>query len=78
LTVRVISYTKWGGNFPFSWQILHLWSPPKYARLPEIYKHQIRIQFNNEFNKEHAEQILSSTIFDEQDAIQWNNQHQYH
>lgn len=46
-----------------------------YARLPEIYKHQIRIQFNNEFHKENAEKILSSTIFDEQGAIQWNQQH---
>jgi hypothetical protein len=48
----------------------------KYARLPEIYKHQIRIQFHDEFHKEHAEQILSSTTFDEQGAIQWNKQHQ--
>lgn len=46
-----------------------------YARLPEIYKHQIRIQFDHEFKKEHAERILSSTIFNEQNAIQWNEQH---
>jgi hypothetical protein len=35
-----------------------------------IYKHQIRIQVNNEFNKEHAEQILLSIAFDERGSIE--------
>ena len=48
----------------------------KFARLPEIYNHQLRIQFNNEVFQQQAEQSLSSTIFDEQHYIEWRRQHQ--
>jgi hypothetical protein len=48
----------------------------QYARLPEIYKHKIRIQFNKEIYQQHAEQVLSSTAFSEENVIAWRQQHQ--
>ncbi|CAF4997926.1 unnamed protein product [Rotaria sp. Silwood1] len=48
----------------------------QYARLPEIYKHKLRIQFNNELYLQQAERILSSNIFDEQNFLEWHRQHQ--
>ncbi|CAF1357067.1 unnamed protein product [Rotaria sordida] len=47
----------------------------QYARLPEIYKHRLRIQFNNELYKQQADTILSSTIFDEEHYLDWHQQH---
>jgi hypothetical protein len=48
----------------------------QYARLPEIYKHKIRIQFNKDVYQQHAEQVLASTAFSEENVIAWRQQHQ--
>ena len=47
----------------------------KFTRLPEIYKHQIRIQFNNDKDQHNADQILSSDVFNEHHYIQWCHNH---
>ena len=43
----------------------------KFARLPEIYHHQLRIQFNNASSEEHAAHILSSITLDEPSHRTW-------
>ncbi|CAF4964696.1 unnamed protein product [Rotaria sp. Silwood1] len=43
----------------------------KYGRLPEIRRHQLCIQFNNQLHQQHAEQILNFTDFDEQSYYNW-------
>jgi len=48
----------------------------KYAQLPAVYKHQIRIEFNNAVSKEYAEQIFSSTTFHERSGLKSRQQHQ--
>ena len=48
----------------------------QYARLPEIYHHQLRIQFNTEGHLQHAEEILSSIAFNEHGANEWRQQQQ--
>ena len=42
-----------------------------YNRLPEIYNHQLRIQFNNSLRQQHAEQTLTLNDFDEKSYCDW-------
>ena len=42
-----------------------------YNRLPEIYNHQLRIQFNNSPRQQHAEQTLTLNDFDEKSYYDW-------
>ena len=42
-----------------------------YARLPEIYHHQLRIQFNSLHHLQYAERTLLSTDFDENNYYKW-------
>jgi hypothetical protein len=47
-----------------------------YSRLPEIYNHQLRIQFNTVISLQHAERILLSAEFDESNYSSWMSQQQ--
>jgi len=42
-----------------------------YARLPEVHHHMVQIQFKNLSQKEQAEQILSTDVFNEHNFHQW-------
>jgi hypothetical protein len=46
-----------------------------YARLPEVHHHIVRIQFKNLLQKAHAEQILSTDVFNEHNFHQWTQTH---
>ena len=48
----------------------------KYARLPEIRRHILSIQFNNLSHQQHAEQTLTSTDFDESNYYRWTSYEQ--
>ena len=43
----------------------------KYGRLPEVYHHQLRIQFNNSTDQQHADQTLAPDDFNENNYHKW-------
>ena len=48
----------------------------KYSRLPEIRRHKLSIQFNNQVHQQHAEQTLTYADFDESSYSQWTSNKQ--
>ena len=45
-----------------------------YSRLPEVYHHHLRIQFNSLHHLQHAERTLLPTDFDENNYYNWISQ----
>ena len=46
----------------------------KYTRLPEVYNHKLRVQFNTLSDLQHAEQLLADDQFNENNYLQWTSQ----
>lgn len=46
----------------------------KYTRLPEVYNHKLRVQFNNLNDLQHAEQLIADDQFTENSYLQWTSQ----